>query len=235
MELLSLMDADHPDTDLLYTDIHSELADHGIRDVIELNSLPVELLATFGSLGLDRAEQLHIYAREKLLKPLGLLETRQGDDDGSIEVLGVDGAGQGDDDGSIEILGAEEGAVEAGAVEGVAAEAATVEGVTVEGAAVEGIAVEGGTERAGSAVSRVASTSGESNETIKVNSRIQRTRRYRKGRKDILRWLDGVNQGESEIEDVEEVDELEGEGDDDDIDEGWCDAELREWARSRHG
>ena len=84
-------------------------------------------------------------------------------------------------------------------------------------------------------VSRVTSTSGESNKTIKVNSRIQQTQRYRKGRKDILRWLNGVNQGESKIEDVEEVDELEGEGDDDDIDEGWCDAELREWARSRHG
>ena len=60
MELLSLMDTDHPDTDLLYTDIHSKLADHRIRDVIKLNSLPVELLATFGSLGLDRAEQLHL-------------------------------------------------------------------------------------------------------------------------------------------------------------------------------
>ena len=55
-------------------------------------------------------------------------------------------------------------------------------------------------------VSRVTSTSGESNKTIKVNSRIQQTQRYRKGRKNILRWLDGVNQGESKIEDVEEVD-----------------------------
>jgi hypothetical protein len=76
MELLTLMDVEEPVVGLKYASIHSELYDHGIKDIIDIHTLPVELLATLGSLGLDRANCLHRYAREKLLKPLGLLEAR---------------------------------------------------------------------------------------------------------------------------------------------------------------
>ena len=93
MKLLSLMGTNHLNTNLLYMSIHSKLANHKIRDVIELHSLSVKLLATFGLLGLDHTEQLYRYAREKLLKHLGLLETRQGNDNGLIKILGVNGAG----------------------------------------------------------------------------------------------------------------------------------------------
>jgi hypothetical protein len=76
LELLALMDKDDPVCDLKYVDVHSELSDHGIKDIIHINSLPVELLATMGCLGLGGATSIQDYAREKLLWPLGLLETR---------------------------------------------------------------------------------------------------------------------------------------------------------------
>ena len=229
MELLSLMDADHPDADLLYMSVHSELADHGIKDVIDINSLPVELLATFGSLGLDRADRLHQYARDKLLSPLGLLKTRRGGrggegdkDDGSIEVLAVNGPAN---------TAAEDDATAEDPTEGGAAG----EVIAAEGATVVDVAevAEGGVTRSAASLA-TPSASGDvtiETTTVKANALVQRRQRLRRKRDDILQWLQGVTQG---VSDIEEVDEWEDE--EDDIDEGWLDAELRKWASlSRHG
>ena len=83
------MDAEDPAPDLKYKDIHGELFDHGLDDIIKINSLPLELLATFGCLGLGGARSLQRYAQEKLLRPLGLLDI-MGGSDSSIEVLPAD-------------------------------------------------------------------------------------------------------------------------------------------------
>jgi len=67
------MDQEAPVTDLHYVDILSELQDHGINDMVKLYSLPVELLALFGSVGRGSALRLHQYTRDYFLDPLGLL------------------------------------------------------------------------------------------------------------------------------------------------------------------
>ena len=84
LELLALMDADQPAPDLKYVDVHSELADHGINDALDVHLLPVEYLATFGCLGRDGATCLHQYARKKMLAPLGLLEAKRSDTSSSV-------------------------------------------------------------------------------------------------------------------------------------------------------
>jgi hypothetical protein len=70
------MDKDDPSCDLRYLDVLSEMSDLGIKDVIDVSSQPVELLATMGCLGLGGAAGLQDYARDRLLRPLGLLDTR---------------------------------------------------------------------------------------------------------------------------------------------------------------
>ena len=52
-KLLTLMDANDLASDLKYIDIHNELFNHGIKDVIDVNSTCVGLLAMFGYLGVD--------------------------------------------------------------------------------------------------------------------------------------------------------------------------------------
>lgn len=83
-ELLTLMDANDPAPDLKYIDIRSELSDHGIKDAIDVNSTRVGLLATFGYLGMDGATRLQRYAWERMLRPLGLLQTRGSDTDSLV-------------------------------------------------------------------------------------------------------------------------------------------------------
>ena len=75
LDLLTLMDQDNPTPDRNYIDALSELYDFGVEDVLDVFSLPCGLLASLGDLGRERAHQLHEYARDKLLLPLGLLET----------------------------------------------------------------------------------------------------------------------------------------------------------------
>ncbi|KAF8273752.1 hypothetical protein EI94DRAFT_1696664 [Lactarius quietus] len=72
--LLTLMDQDHPTPGLNYVDTASEFNDLGVKDVLDVFTMPIELLASFGGLGRDRAHQLHKYVRYKILVPLGLLE-----------------------------------------------------------------------------------------------------------------------------------------------------------------
>jgi len=76
-----------PTANLNYVDIHSELQDLRINDVVELYSLPKVLLASFGSLGRDGTRRLHYFARVNFLEPLGLLETKA--DETRLEVITV--------------------------------------------------------------------------------------------------------------------------------------------------
>ncbi|KAF8264353.1 hypothetical protein EI94DRAFT_1703294 [Lactarius quietus] len=72
--LLTLMDQEHPMPGLNYVDTASEFNDLGIKDVLDILAMPIELLALFGGLGRDQACQLHKYVRYQILIPLGLLE-----------------------------------------------------------------------------------------------------------------------------------------------------------------
>ncbi|KAF8262169.1 hypothetical protein EI94DRAFT_1704965 [Lactarius quietus] len=73
-DLLTLMDQDHPTLGLNYVDTASEFNDLGVKDVLDVFAMPIELLASFGGLGRDWAHQLHEYIQYKILIPLGLLE-----------------------------------------------------------------------------------------------------------------------------------------------------------------
>ncbi|KAH9055842.1 hypothetical protein EDB83DRAFT_2521165 [Lactarius deliciosus] len=84
MELLWLMDEYEPAIGLNYVDIEEEFVDLGIMDSVDLYSLPVELLATFGGLGHDLAHRLRQFC-ENLFIPLGLVET--GDSDATENTL----------------------------------------------------------------------------------------------------------------------------------------------------
>jgi hypothetical protein len=48
-ELLTLMDIHEPAIDLKYIDTLDEFQDFGLKDVVDVYSLPVELLATIGT------------------------------------------------------------------------------------------------------------------------------------------------------------------------------------------
>lgn len=101
------MDVEDPAPDLTYADIRSELEDFGIRDVVDVYSLPEELLATLGFLGRDGARRLHRYARDRLIEPL--LAACRGDDD-SVQEVAVDGTAVlnvATDDTSIEVVARE--------------------------------------------------------------------------------------------------------------------------------
>ncbi|KAI0258682.1 hypothetical protein BC834DRAFT_847191 [Gloeopeniophorella convolvens] len=52
-----------------------ELMEHGIDDAVDIYSLPLEILATFGNLSMRGASQFHLFTQAKLLGPLGLLQT----------------------------------------------------------------------------------------------------------------------------------------------------------------
>ncbi|KAF8266665.1 hypothetical protein EI94DRAFT_1802863 [Lactarius quietus] len=60
-DLLTLMDQDHPTLGLNYVDTASEFNDLGVKDVLDVFAMPIELLASFGGLGRDQAHQLHKY------------------------------------------------------------------------------------------------------------------------------------------------------------------------------
>jgi hypothetical protein len=169
LELLRLMDAEDPAPDLKYVDVRTELSDHGIKDVVDLPD--VELLATFGYLGMDGARRLHRYAREKMLTPLGLLETKGSNNDSSVVEL-------------------------------------TKEEVVKKEVAVEEVAVK---EVIGSVATQA---------TLSYNDEKNVLTQCRKEGPDqeaILRWLEGVEQAEG---DVEVVDELSSTADEDDVASG---------------
>ncbi|KAH9986367.1 hypothetical protein BJV77DRAFT_965207 [Russula vinacea] len=162
LELLSYMDTDEPTPDLKYVDIHSELYDHGVEDVVDVYSLPVELLSTLGSMGKVRAHRLHRYARDKFLIPLCLLENPE------LEI---------ESSGDISVQ--------------------EVEVITVE-------------EDVTASLQVIAKSDDDCGKTIQPTDNTTQSR-LGQGREDILQWLEGVTQVES---DIEEVDGLASEADD---------------------
>ena len=85
-ELLTIFEHEKPIIDT--AEVLSELEDFAIRDVVDIYSLPVELLASFGGLGRDGAQRLQQFVLERLLGPLGLMDTHllNGDDNSVQEV-----------------------------------------------------------------------------------------------------------------------------------------------------
>jgi hypothetical protein len=69
-ELLALMDVFHPAPHMSYLDIHSELYDHSIKDALDVEEYQVELLASFGGLGVEGATRLQQFTRQRVLDPL---------------------------------------------------------------------------------------------------------------------------------------------------------------------
>ena len=65
--LLQLMDLDDLAPDLKYVDIEEDLVEMGLVGIVEVDEMPLELLATIGCLGKDGASRLQKYAREQLL------------------------------------------------------------------------------------------------------------------------------------------------------------------------
>ena len=80
MELLWLMDTYDPAVGRKYVDMQEEFMELDIEDAVDVYSLPVELLATFGGLGLFLARRLHQFCQDRLLYPLSFVEvtTRSG-------------------------------------------------------------------------------------------------------------------------------------------------------------
>ena len=118
LDLLTLMDQDCPTPDRNYVDALSEFYDFGVEDVVDVYGMPCGILASLGDIGRDRAHQLQDYARDKLLLPLGLLETGlkvekgvgsaivKKQDDSSVVELGVGGpVVKKQDDSSVVSLG----------------------------------------------------------------------------------------------------------------------------------
>ena len=65
--LLQLMDLDDLAPDLKYVDIKEDLVEMGLIRIVEVDEMPMELLATIGCLGMDGASWLQTYVREQLL------------------------------------------------------------------------------------------------------------------------------------------------------------------------
>ncbi|SRR6266702_892363 len=94
--LLELMDIDDPAPDMQYVSMEEELVEMGMPGIREVYKMPVELLATFGCLGIGGATRLHAYIKERLLPVIGPAQ-----DEGvvsgekSVKLEGTDGKGKG--------------------------------------------------------------------------------------------------------------------------------------------
>ena len=75
VEVLALMDHESPSPDVRYMDALSNFQDMGREDVVDMHTLGIELMATFGALGVAGAQHLNTYMEERLLTPLGLMFT----------------------------------------------------------------------------------------------------------------------------------------------------------------
>jgi hypothetical protein len=76
-----------PGEDLKYVDVLSEFEDHDVSDAVKIYSIPVSHLAPLGHLGRHRAADLLRFTRDKILGPLGLLDTGHHQD--CVEVISV--------------------------------------------------------------------------------------------------------------------------------------------------
>jgi len=85
-DVLLLMDADWLDIGHKYTDLHKEFEGLNITDVVDLNSLPVKIIASFGWLRQDSAHHLLRYCQDKFLIPLGFVEESSNDNNNNNNV-----------------------------------------------------------------------------------------------------------------------------------------------------
>ncbi|KAI9436696.1 hypothetical protein H4582DRAFT_2058613 [Lactarius indigo] len=94
VDVLLLMDTYYP-IGPRHAGLREELEEMGIQDVVDLYSLPVELLATFGWLRQSSARRLQDFCRDRILYPLGFVEETVSnnhsisDDSPSIQQMGV--------------------------------------------------------------------------------------------------------------------------------------------------
>ncbi|KAI9439084.1 hypothetical protein H4582DRAFT_2075742 [Lactarius indigo] len=94
VDVLLLMDTYYP-IGPRHASLREELEEMGIQDVVDLYSLPVELLATFGWLRQSSARRLQDFCRDRILYPLGFVEETVSnnhsisDDSPSIQQMGV--------------------------------------------------------------------------------------------------------------------------------------------------
>jgi hypothetical protein len=72
-ELLQLMDTYRPAVGMKYLDKLDAFQDMDLNNIVDVYSLPVELLATIGDTGRTAAQRLHVYCKDKLLDPLRFL------------------------------------------------------------------------------------------------------------------------------------------------------------------
>jgi len=80
MELLWLMDTYNPAVGQKYVELQEEFMELGIEDIVDLNSLLVVLIATFGGLSQVLACNLLWYCQDYLLYPLSFVEAMSGND-----------------------------------------------------------------------------------------------------------------------------------------------------------
>lgn len=76
-DVFKLMDHDMPGHNLDYVEAQIELEDHGYKDALDIYTLGVEHLATFGALGMIGARFLYAYTEEKIIRPLGIMNTKR--------------------------------------------------------------------------------------------------------------------------------------------------------------
>jgi hypothetical protein len=72
-EVFKLIDHDAPGHNLDYVEAQIELQDLGYNDALDIYTLGVEHLATFGSLGMNGARFLYAYTEERIIRPLGIM------------------------------------------------------------------------------------------------------------------------------------------------------------------
>jgi hypothetical protein len=71
-EVLTLMDHEDPQPDGRYLDSLDDLVSFGVHNAINIHSLEVCFLATFGTLGRGGAHNLRQFTKNKIMIPLGL-------------------------------------------------------------------------------------------------------------------------------------------------------------------
>lgn len=91
-ELLQLMDTYRPVVGMKYLDKLDSFQDMGLNDIVDVYSLPVELLANIGDTGRTAARRIHAYCDEKLLDPLRFMMSDSSEvssaSDGEVPDLG---------------------------------------------------------------------------------------------------------------------------------------------------
>ena len=86
-ELLTLMDHEEPMAGLRFEDNTSDLEDFSMTNTLEVSKMPVELLASMGTLGRDGARRVHKYCQDKILGPLGKPRAKRSSSEALVEEI----------------------------------------------------------------------------------------------------------------------------------------------------